>query len=214
METAIRPSGEGHLLFARFRKAASRCLVALLVTATLLTISTGTPLRILITEIVGMLLIIAGVLGRIWCALYIAGRKNRELCQQGPYSLCRNPLYGFSFLAVVGLLLAARFGALAVLLMPLFWGYHFAVIRAEERTLSAMFGSDYAQYRRNVPRIWPRFSGYRSPPMLTVETRLMIRALSEVAWFLLALAALEIVEHLRGASFGSEALPVLFTWPF
>jgi hypothetical protein len=29
-------------------------------------------------------------LGRMWCSLYIAGSKDKELITNGPYSLCRN----------------------------------------------------------------------------------------------------------------------------
>ena len=30
---------------------------------------------------------------RIWATLFIGGRKNDELQVDGPYSVCRNPLY-------------------------------------------------------------------------------------------------------------------------
>ncbi|MFM7261867.1 MAG: methyltransferase family protein [bacterium] len=50
----------------------------------------------------GYILLLVGCAGRIWCALYIAGRKNRVLVDLGPYSLTRNPLYLFSCLAFVG----------------------------------------------------------------------------------------------------------------
>ena len=39
-----------------------------------------------------------GAFGRIWCSLYIAGYKNNVLVIEGPYSMCRNPLYFFSFI--------------------------------------------------------------------------------------------------------------------
>lgn len=55
-----------------------------------------------VAELTGYLLLIAAALGRIWAFAYIGGRKNRELCQKGPYALTRNPLYFFSFLGVVG----------------------------------------------------------------------------------------------------------------
>ena len=40
----------------------------------------------------GILLILTAIVGRAWCSLYIGGRKKSELVQEGPYSLCRNPL--------------------------------------------------------------------------------------------------------------------------
>ena len=53
-------------------------------------------------EQIGIILIIACVLGRCWAILYIGGNKNRRLVTAGPYSLCRNPLYLFSIMGVVG----------------------------------------------------------------------------------------------------------------
>ena len=201
-------------ILARWRKISGQAFALIAILAVLLTISPRSPVRELVTEVAGILLVMACVVGRIWCALYIAGRKNAELCQDGPYSLCRNPLYWFSFLGVVGLLLAARLSSAAVIFAPVFWGYHHFVIRAEEQVLLTLFGTRYERYRGKVPRYWPQFFGYWSRPALIVDPRLIVRALSEVAWFLLALACIEVVEHFRGASLGSASLPVIFTWPF
>jgi protein-S-isoprenylcysteine O-methyltransferase Ste14 len=35
---------------------------------------------------------------RLWSTLYIGGRKRVVLVSDGPYSLCRNPLYVGTFL--------------------------------------------------------------------------------------------------------------------
>ena len=43
----------------------------------------------------GMILVGIASLGRMWCSLYIAGYKDDKLVTDGPYSLCRNPLYFF-----------------------------------------------------------------------------------------------------------------------
>ena len=48
--------------------------------------------------LVGCLCVGAAMAGRMWCAQYIAGYKNDVLVREGPYSVCRNPLYFFSFL--------------------------------------------------------------------------------------------------------------------
>ncbi|MEC8795319.1 MAG: methyltransferase, partial [Pseudomonadota bacterium] len=55
-----------------------------------------------IFEVIGIFAIIAGVLGRFWAVLYIGGRKNNMVMQDGPYSVCRHPLYLFSTIATVG----------------------------------------------------------------------------------------------------------------
>ena len=47
-------------------------------------------------EMAGIMLILVAILGRIWCTLYIGGRKCAEVVDSGPYSVIRNPLYVFS----------------------------------------------------------------------------------------------------------------------
>src|SRR5262245_50206169 len=88
-----------------------------------------------IMEQVGFALICLATLGRIWCGIYIAGRKNRELCQDGPYSICRNPLYLFSFFGVVGVALGAGAPWVALTAGVLFCVYYTLVIRSEETHL-------------------------------------------------------------------------------
>ncbi len=53
---------------------------------------------------IGWVLLGLGVIGRCWCGSYISGYKNDRLIMDGPYSLCRNPLYFCSFLAGLGLM--------------------------------------------------------------------------------------------------------------
>lgn len=215
VESILPPAPPGFSArFACWRKLVSRVLAAGFAGLLVLTTSPGTPLFMLVLEIVGLLLIIAAVLGRIWCALYIAGRKNTELCCDGPYSVCRNPLYVFSFLGALGLTFVARSVPLGLILTPIFWGYHHFVISSEETRLRELFGKACEKYYREVPRLWPSFRLYWSRPSLAIDPRPIGRALSEVAWFLIAVACLEIVEHMRGASLGEAKLPVLFTWAF
>ena len=53
------------------------------------------------------LLLVAGAcLGRIWCSVFIAGRKDAAIVTHGPYALCRHPLYSLSFVGGIGLALA------------------------------------------------------------------------------------------------------------
>src|SRR5579871_3425525 len=51
----------------------------------------------------GYALVIAGAFGRAYCSAFIGGRKNDVVVREGPFSVVRNPLYVFSFMAAVGI---------------------------------------------------------------------------------------------------------------
>jgi protein-S-isoprenylcysteine O-methyltransferase Ste14 len=99
-----------------------------------------------------------GVVG--WAIVTFAGartpivpvRAARVLVEHGPFRLSRNPMYVGLTLAYLGLALIVNTGwALLVLpgvLILLFW----AVIRREERHLTAAFPEEYGAYRRRVRR--------------------------------------------------------------
>src|SRR5690242_19500682 len=53
--------------------------------------------------VAGWLCFSAGALFRWWASLYIGGRKHQELVLDGPYSVCRNPLYLGSFLLALSI---------------------------------------------------------------------------------------------------------------
>lgn len=208
--TPHTPSASAEPVFARWRKPFGRLAAVIYLAALLFTASPPSIWTGLLVESIGSMLVITATLGRIWCALYIAGRKNEELCQEGPYSLSRNPLYCFSFLGVVGIALAMRLLPVALLIGGIFWMYHIPVIRAEEERLQLLFGEQYTQYRARVPRLWPNLSGYSSHLTTPVDRHRIERALSEVVWFLAALVIVDLVEHLRT----DVGLPALISWRY
>ena len=157
-----------------------------------------------VMELVGFILIFVAVLGRMWCILYIGGRKNRELCRIGPYAMCRNPLYLFSFIGLVGICVGAQAVIPAIAAIVTFLSFYWWVIRREETRLAAIFEADFVKYCAEVPRFWPR----RWPAKLVAHTvevdgRAFTRALREVFWFLFAIILVE----------GLEALKELPSWP-
>jgi protein-S-isoprenylcysteine O-methyltransferase Ste14 len=124
-----------------------------------------------VVEAGGLLLIVLGILGRAWSTLYIGGRKTRELVTAGPYSVTRNPLYLFAFIAVAGL--GAQTGSLVLAAIFAFGAYliFVPVVRHEERALREVFGAEFDAYRARVPRFLPRLSQWRDIPILQIDPR-------------------------------------------
>lgn len=180
----------------RWRKPASVFFGTLWLTAALFTVPAGSGhgWREAL-ELLGLLLLIAAALGRIWSYAHIGGRKNRELCTTGPYSLTRNPLYFFSFLGVVGAGLALQSLLLALSSTIAFLGYYRFVIRAEERRLRNLFGGDFDAFADRVPRFWPRVARPDHGDDLVVPARLLARTLGESFWFLAAIILVELIEE-------------------
>lgn len=145
-------------------------------------------------ELVGFILLIVAALGRIWCSVYISGRKNRELCTDGPYSLCRNPLYFFSFIGVIGFFVALQSLIFCVAAAALYLVYYRGVIQSEEKRLGQIFGASFDAYVNRTPRFFPNFGAPTTLDTLTVAPRVIERGLREVVWFLLAIVCVEIIE--------------------
>jgi len=58
----------------------------------------------------------------------------------------------------------------------------------------------YAEYRRAVPALLPRWSLLRNPEYVTVNSRTLRKALLDSAGFLALLGALELIDGLQAAS--------------
>jgi len=145
------------------------------------------------TRMAGLALVLLAVLGRCWCMLYLGGHKGSSLISQGPYSISRNPLYGFSLCAVLGM------GALSgsLLLGPILALFVYAVfnnvIDEEEVLLTKVFGTSYQEYCARVPRFGPRLGQWRSPEELPVSISGLARTLRDalpyfLIWPVFALA--------------------------
>jgi protein-S-isoprenylcysteine O-methyltransferase Ste14 len=184
----------------RLRKPVSALLGAILVSYLIFSRSVyfGTlPFEIL--ELIGFGLIFIAALGRVWCAAFINGRKNRELCMGGPYGLCRNPLYFFSLLGLVGVCFGAQSLSGGLVAAILFLVYYHFVIQSEEKRLHALFGTSFEEYCRSTPRFWPQFRQGDPPVLLEVDSRLFLRSLNEVVWFLFSIIAVEALEFLKSS---------------
>ena len=119
----------------------------------------------LAAQAAGFALVIAGTLWRIWTSAFIAGRKDAELVDAGPYARCRHPLYLGSLVAALGLALTTRSLVLTILLPATIFLVLWRAIRREERFLGERYGQAWATYRSRVPAIWPRLG-----PLAVAET--------------------------------------------
>jgi protein-S-isoprenylcysteine O-methyltransferase Ste14 len=110
----------------------------------------------------GSLLLITGIFGRLWCTIYIGGRKNIQLVTGGPYALCRNPLYLFNLFFGSGATLVLHNLWFLLVLISAYLVTHAVTILIEESRLAATFGKEYTAYRQRTPRILPRWQQLRA----------------------------------------------------
>jgi protein-S-isoprenylcysteine O-methyltransferase Ste14 len=108
---------------------------------------------------------ITGTLIVIWCSVDIIrlGRGTpahldppKSLIVNGLYRYIRNPIYLGALLVVLGYLL--WFGSCLLIIYFLFaaFGFYILVVMIEEPVLRNMFGVEYEEYCKNVPRWIPR----------------------------------------------------------
>jgi protein-S-isoprenylcysteine O-methyltransferase Ste14 len=158
-----------------------------------------------VIEITGIGLIGVAIIGRLWCTLYLGGRKAAEIVTKGPCSITRNPLYVFSAIGAIGV--GAQTGSLTV---SLFFGAatvlaFYIVIFREEAFLREAFGTPYENYCAAVPRFFPKFSLYQDSEIVSFYPERLRSTLRDGFVFFLAAPAFELIQ--RGQEWGY--LPVL-----
>jgi len=160
-------------------------------------------------EAFGVSLIGVAIIGRLWCTLYIGGRKSAEIVANGPYSIVRNPLYVFSMIGAAGA--GAQTGSIVVaLVFGVVTAMAFSVVaRREEAFLREKFGAAFDTYCAGVPRMLPRLSLYRDAATITVAPRTLYTTFFDSLVFFSAMPVFEFVEHLQL----EHVLPVLLRLP-
>jgi protein-S-isoprenylcysteine O-methyltransferase Ste14 len=152
-----------------------------------------------IVEQTGVFLIIAAVLGRFWSILYSGGAKNARVVQEGPYSICRHPLYLFSTIGVIGfglmlgsLIVTVVVGGLTAMVLSI-------TAKKEEAYLRQAFGPAYDAYAARVPMIAPRLSGFTTPEEITVSLGPLRRNLFDALVFLGFIPLAELLEGIKSS---------------
>ena len=151
-----------------------------------------------VMEQAGVILIVACVFGRCWTILYIGGRKNEILVTTGPYSICRNPLYLFSTIGVLGFGLMLQSLIYAALLTSVIFLIFIWTIRKEEAFLRQKFGESYATYADRTPRIVPANIKILNHALsLTINVQVLKRTFLDSILFVLLIPISEVFEILR-----------------
>ena len=156
--------------------------------------------------IAGLLLMAAAALGRVWTSAFIAGSKDERLVTNGPYSLCRHPLYALSLIGGLGVGLATRSVVILAITLLLLAVLLLRAMRAEERMLSARHGAEFRRYCDEVPLLIPRTLKAREPQVLQLNVDLYWKAFLDAGSFIALYAAIVALDALRAA----QRLPTLF----
>jgi len=154
----------------------------------------------------GTVLVGLGVAGRAWCLGYISGRKSRALVMEGPYSMCRNPLYLFSFIGAVGVGLCSQTWTIPAIAMAMFIAYYPFAIVEEEKRLKENFPSEWEEYSGKVPRLVPSFSSFEEATEITVSAKEFRKGVFDLMYFVVIIGGFEIIEVLHEAGY----LPVFY----
>lgn len=157
---------------------------------------------------VGLVFIVAGVFGRIWASMYICGYKKTELITLGPYAVVRNPLYLFSFVGVVGVVLSSQnylFMGLTVLFFLIY--YPFVVI-GEEQQLYLRHNDSFNEYAQKTPRFIPNLNDIftcSQPKKYEVNVDRFSKVYFDAIWFFIAYILMDVVKFLHS----KDLLPVI-----
>ena len=116
----------------------------------------------------GALLVLFGLLMRIWGLSYLPGGtqqtvvEQRKLVTNGPYAFIRNPVYFGNIFMNIGMIIAIGGWLPYLLWIGLFFFpiFYQLIAKYEEKQLVAEFGTAFNRYRQAVPRFYMRISPY------------------------------------------------------
>lgn len=157
----------------------------------------------------GYAMVIFGAFGRVYCSAFIGGRKNDEVIRSGSFSVVRNPLYVFSFIAMVGIGLQSGMLLVTGVLIAAFVMYYPLVVEKEEKFLENKFGEPYAVYKKEVPRWIPNLKLWNEPEQVDAKPKFIRKTMLDASVFFLAMPCFTIINALQTHSI----LPVWLTLP-
>jgi len=195
----------------KYRLPLSKAYVAVVLLLIVFTASRWqmSPASIWIIDSVALSLLLIACLGRIWCIMYIGGHKNNSVVSAGPYSMVRNPLYVFSFIGALGLVLMTHSIIIAALLLIFYVGIYPFVVAKEESNLHELFGESYKEYCKKTPRFIPSLKLYSTETKVPPDVSRLEKSLFDSGCFVLAFVALSGIR----LAHDSGIIPILFRLP-
>jgi protein-S-isoprenylcysteine O-methyltransferase Ste14 len=157
----------------------------------------------------GAALILAGLSGRLWSTMYIGGKKNTSLVTLGPYSMCRNPLYFFSFLAGLGISMVFKNLLLIALYLVVFSFLYPLVIKSEEKRLHKFFGDVFLSYKSSTPAFIPNVLRLKFGESSGLPTGRLWKTFLDGSIFLMFIPLAYLIARLQE----SGALPTFWSVP-
>lgn len=179
------------------KQLATRLFFAAVLVAITFTASAWNPYAIAVMLVIGYSLVRVAIIGRAWTALYLIGNKKFTLVTVGPYAMCRNPLYFFTFLGLIGIGFAAGSLFVVVLIGAWFAVYYPFVIRKEERTLRALHGEAFSTYRTSTPPFFPRLMALRDTAEWSVLPGKVRQTTKDYVWMVWGLGFVQLIAFLH-----------------
>ncbi len=119
--------------------------------------------------------------------------KSKKVISYGPYSIVRNPLYLFSFLGFVGAGLAFGSIIITLLLVITFAITHIPIILYEEKKLIGIFGDEFRDYMKRVPRFIPRLSKVDNPKEAIFRPKQFSKSVRDATLIILSYGIIKIL---------------------
>lgn len=152
-------------------------------------------------EIIGYFMACIAAIGRIYSTAFLGGFKGNKIVDYGPFSVCRNPLYMFSFIGVCGIALMSLH-LFVIIIMPLgLLAIYIPLIKREEVILAERFGKTYANYCAKTPRLVPKFALYKAPEKVEMAPEKLLSAVKDSVMWFAAYPLLELIEKIQDAGY-------------
>ena len=117
----------------------------------------------MISMIAGYVLLFFGIglFYRGWRQVYEA-QKEKKLVNEGLYGLARHPQYTGLFIALFGEGVVHWPTFFSIGLLPIIVFIYYRLSKREERAMTAKFGNEYLEYRKQIPAFIPRYKQWKA----------------------------------------------------